>query len=72
MLVLIEDASFDGGAALDGTININDSTGSIPTFVRSQATFVGQSAPNGSRNITCIVSEFNGAQVTLRNLDDIN
>jgi hypothetical protein len=72
MLVTIENASFDNGAVLSGTININDSEGSIATFIRTAATFAGNSAPSGSHNITCIVTEFNEAQVTLRNLDDIN
>ncbi len=72
MLVTIENASFDGGAVLDQSVNITDATGSIVTYVRSQANFNGQSAPSGTHNITCIVSEFNEAQVVLRDMDDID
>jgi hypothetical protein len=71
MVVKIENATIDAGT-FTGTININDSTGSIGTFIRSQATFAGSATPSGNHNVTCIVSEFNEAQVTLRNLSDIN
>ena len=72
MLVRIKDATFNSGDTFTGTINFSDATGSIPTYVRSQANFSGQATPTGTHNVTCIVSEFNEAQVVLRNLNDID
>ena len=71
-LVLIENATITGSSTLSGGTTVTDATASIDMFTRSGASFAGQSVPSGAVNLTAIVSEFNGPQVNLRNLEDID
>ena len=70
-LVLINNATITGSTTYSGGTTVTDASGSIAMFTRSQATFSGESLPSGSINITAIVSEFNEAQIAIRNLDDV-
>ncbi|MCS6928201.1 MAG: DUF5689 domain-containing protein [Saprospiraceae bacterium] len=71
-LVRITGATISGaGTALSGTKTVSDATGSIPMFTRTAATFANAPTPAGTVSLTAIVSEFNGRQIILRNLNDI-
>ena len=75
-LVTVNNASITGAATLSGTLKVNDGTGQIDLFTRSDAAFAGTSTPQGSKTITAIVSEFTtgatpGYQLNLRNINDV-
>lgn len=53
------------------TTILNDGTGQIDMFTTSYATFANDNFPTYPVNIVCIVSQYNSAQVIIRNLDDI-
>jgi len=46
-------------------------TGSILMYTRSQATFTGTTITVPATSVTCVVSDFNGAQVFVRNPSDV-
>ncbi len=71
-LVRIVGATISGpGTPLSGTKTVSDATGNIPMFTRSAATFANATTPSGAVALTAIVSDFNGRQLLLRNLNDI-
>ena len=71
-LVKIVDVTISSSeSTYSGTSTVTDATGSIPMFTRSQATFASTALPGGTVTMTAIVSDFNGAQVNIRSLDDI-
>lgn len=71
-LVKIENATItaDGGTYSGGT-NVTDASGTIVMFTRSQSTFASAALPSGMVTLTAIVSQFNDAQIIIRNLDDV-
>ena len=75
-LVTVNNASISGAATLSGTLKVNDGTGQIDLFTRSDAAFAATSTPQGNKTITAIVSEFTtgatpGYQLNLRNINDV-
>lgn len=46
-------------------------TGTILMYTRSQATFTGTTIAVPATSVTCILSDFNGAQVFVRNTSDV-
>lgn len=70
-LVEIRDAVFSGGSTFAGSLAVRDGTGSIPHFTRSQATFADASVPAQPVDMTAIVSQFDGPQLLIRNLNDV-
>ncbi len=71
-LVRIVGATISGaGTPLSGNKTVSDATGSIPMFTQSYATFASATTPTGPVTLTAIVSDFNGRQLVLRNLNDI-
>lgn len=71
-LVRIAAASISGpGTPLSGTKTVTDATGNVPMFTRTAATFANATTPSGAVTLTAIVSDFNGRQIILRNLNDI-
>lgn len=70
-LVTIQSANITGGTTYSGTKSITDATGSINHFTRSTAAFSGATMPVGTFNFTGIVGNFNGAQLSIRNLTDV-
>lgn len=69
-LVVIKDVSF-GSGTFAGNQTLTDPSGSIAMYTRNQASFSGNSLPNGEVTLTAIVSEFNVPQLNIRNLTDI-
>ena len=70
-LVKVNMATMSGGAIFSGGTFVTDSTGTIDMFTQSFASFSGAFLPIGEVDITAIIGDFNGVQLTLRNLDDI-
>lgn len=70
-LVKIAGATFTAGGTFAGEKTLQDGTGSIPMFTRNDATFANSTMPTDAFTITGIVSDFNGVQLLIRNLNDI-
>lgn len=71
-LVKIVGATISGaGTPISGNKTVADATGSIPMFTQSYATFANSTTPSGNVTVTAIVSDFNGRQLVLRNMSDI-
>lgn len=71
-LVKITGASISGGGTpLSGSKTVTDATSSITMFTQSSAAFSQFNTPATPVMITAIVSDFNGKQIILRNLADI-
>ncbi len=70
-LVTIEDISFTEGGTYNGQKTLEDDTGQIAMFTRSQASFASNTVPGGQFTIVAIVSQFDDAQIVIRNLNDI-
>ncbi len=70
-LVKIVGATLSGGGTpISGGKTVTDATGSIPIFTQSYATFAQATTPSTAVTMTAIVSDFNGKQVILRNMND--
>jgi hypothetical protein len=71
-LVKVENTTITGGTTYSGSKTMNDGTGTITLFTRSQATFATATVPTGSVDVTAIVSQFNTTkQLNIRNLADV-
>ncbi|MEQ1746368.1 MAG: DUF5689 domain-containing protein [Saprospiraceae bacterium] len=71
-LVKIVGATLSGGGTpISGGKTVTDASGSIPIFTQSYATFSQSVTPSGTVTMTAIVSDFNGKQVILRNMSDL-
>ena len=71
-LVRIEEATISGNGTFNGSATVSDATGSIPMFTRSAANFAQEPLPSGTVTLTAIVGDFNGPQLNIRNLSDID
>lgn len=70
-LVTIKGASLSGQSTFAGDVTLDDGTGTIELFTRNDATFSGDALPDEA-DLTLIVSEYEMAQVLLRNSNDIS
>ncbi|MCS6935083.1 MAG: DUF5689 domain-containing protein [Chitinophagales bacterium] len=71
-LITIQNASISGsGTTWSGTKQITDLTGSINHYTRSQATFSSTALPSGNKSFTGILGDFNGPQLQIRSLSDV-
>jgi hypothetical protein len=70
-LVQIEEVSVLEGGTYSGSKTLQDDTGDIQMFTRTQATFASGNVPAGQFTVIAIVSQFNDPQVLIRNLNDI-
>ncbi|MFN0013768.1 MAG: DUF5689 domain-containing protein [Saprospiraceae bacterium] len=71
-LVKIVGATLSGGGTpISGGKTVTDASGNIPIFTQSYATFAQAVTPSGTVTVTAIVSDFNGKQVILRNMSDL-
>lgn len=71
-LVLIQNAQLSGnGGKYGGNVTINDGTGTINMYTRNAASFASNNYPGGVVSVTGILSQFNSAQITIRNTNDI-
>ena len=71
-LVLIEGATISGNDIFDGETSVTDASGAtIPMFTRSTASFANEMVPTNTVELAIIVSDFEGPQITMRNLEDL-
>ncbi len=70
-LVKIVNVSIVGGGTYSGAKSLNDGTGTMDMFTRSQATFSGTTVPTTPVNIVAVVSQFTAGQVIIRNTTDV-
>jgi hypothetical protein len=70
-LVRIKGATISGGATYSGNRTVTDASGNIAMFTQAGAAFSGVALPSGAVTLTAIVSDFNGKQIILRNLGDV-
>lgn len=71
-LITINSATITGtGSTYSGTTTLNDGTGTLSHYTRTQATFASTTLPAGSKAFTGILGDFNGAQLSIRNLGDV-
>jgi hypothetical protein len=72
-LVRIEGAALTGAITYSGGLTLNDGTGSIDLWTQFSAGFADALAPTNGENVSlvAIVSEFNGPQLNIRNLNDV-
>ena len=69
--VLIKGATISGGSTFSGGLDVSDGTGSIELFTQFGATFASDPVPNGTVDITAIVSVFNDPQIIINNSSDV-
>ncbi len=71
LLVQINDVQFDTeNGTFSGSNTVTDCTDSFPIFTSGGATFADTTYPTGNGPIIGIATDFNGAQLTLRDADD--
>ena len=71
-LLTIQNATVSGtGTTYSGSKTLNDGTGSMTLYTRSQATFSTNTLPTGSASYTGYLGDFNGVQLQLRTLSDV-
>lgn len=70
-LIHLDMAQITGGGTFSGSLNVVDASGSISMFTRSGATFADSPVPGGTVEVTAIVSDFNGAQILVRDPGDV-
>ena len=70
-LVQVNMAEIAGGSTFGDANEISDASGELATFVYNDAVFSGDELPTGEVTVTGIVSEFNVAQIILRNRADV-
>ncbi len=70
-LVTINNVTISGSGTYSGTTTLTDAVGTLPMFTRSAASFSGTAYPATVVNITGLVSDFNGRQLNIRNLSDV-
>ena len=69
-LITIQNANISG-TTYNGTNTITDITGTLNHYVRSAATFSGIAVPSGSKSFTGVLADFNGPQLSIRTLSDV-
>lgn len=70
-LVRISNGGLSGGNTYANTVTLNDDTGSIPMYTRPAASFSGSPLPAGTVTVTAIVSDYDGVQLNIRKLSDV-
>lgn len=71
-LITIQNATVSGsGGTYSGSKTLNDGTGSLTLYTRSQATFSTTTLPAGNKSFTGYLGDFNGAQLQIRTLSDV-
>lgn len=70
-LVKVENAEISGNATFGGSCYVNDGTGEILLYTRSDAAFASESVPVGTVNVTAILSQFNERQLNMRFRADV-
>lgn len=70
-LIRIENVTIPATSSFDGNINITDGTGQTILRTYNWASFASTPVVGGTYNVTAIASYYNGSQLLLRSLSDI-
>lgn len=71
-LITIQNANIGGsGTTYNGTKTITDVSGTLNHYTRSAASFSASSLPGGNKSFTGVLGDFNGPQLSIRNLSDV-
>lgn len=70
-LVKVKAATLSGGSTFAGNTFVTDATGTINMFTQSFASFSSTFLPLGEVDITAMIGDFNGVQLNMRNIDDV-
>jgi hypothetical protein len=71
-LINVQNSNLNGGTTYgDFNIMLNDATGSIGLF-SGFSNFASASIPTGTGDVTAVVGDYNGIQLNIRNLSDVN
>ncbi len=70
-LVKVKMATIGGGSTFSGNTLVTDATGTLPMYTQSFASFAGTFLPIGEVDLTAMIGNFNGAQLNMRNIDDV-
>lgn len=71
-LIQVQNGSLNGGSTFgDFGIMLNDPTGAIGLF-SGFANFAATPIPTGTGTVTAVVGDYNGTQLNIRNLADVN
>lgn len=71
-LLTVQNATVSGtGGTYSGSKQLNDGTGTLTLYTRSQATFATTTLPTGNLSFTGYLGDFNGAQLQIRTLADV-
>jgi hypothetical protein len=71
-LINVQSSSLNGGTTYgDFNIMLNDATGSIGLF-SGFSNFTSAPIPTGTGDVTAVIGDYNGIQLNIRNLSDVN
>lgn len=71
-LIQVQNSNINGGSTYgDFGIMLNDATGSIGLF-SGFSNFAAAPIPTGTGTVTAVVGDYNGIQLNIRNLSDVN
>ncbi len=71
-LITVQNAVIGGsGTTWGSSQTITDVTGNLTHFTRNGATFFGTALPSGNKSFTGVLGNFNGYQLQIRNLSDV-
>lgn len=71
-LIQVQNANLNGGTTYgDFGVMLNDATGSIGLF-SGFSNFASTPLPTGTGTVTAVVGDYNGTQLNIRNLSDVN
>jgi len=72
-LVQLSDVEFSaGGADWAAGVVATDGSGNIDVFTFSSASFAGETPPDSANTLVAVVSDYNGPQLILRSLNDLD
>ena len=70
-LVKITNATITGSGTYSGSQTVTDGTAGAILYTSSSATFAGTAYPTTPVSVTCILSQYNGVQLQIRNTSDV-
>ncbi len=71
-LVQVTAATIVGSGTYSGNQTLTDATGGAVLYTASTASFASTAYPTSPATVTCIVSEYNGIQLQIRNTNDVH
>ncbi len=70
-LVKVTGATISGGGTYSGSATLSDGTGAAVLYTSNSASFANTAYPTTAVSVTCILSQYNGVQLQIRNTSDV-